>query len=32
MGPDIEDPNQKGLLPRMVEDIFGKISASTDNI
>jgi hypothetical protein len=32
MGPDIEDPQSKGLIPRLVEEIFQKISQSPDYI
>lgn len=32
MGPDIEDPELKGVIPRLVEAIFDKIEASPETL
>jgi kinesin family protein 5 len=32
MGPDIDDAQQKGLIPRLVESIFSRIAQSPDYI
>lgn len=32
MGPDIDDPEMKGLIPRMVEQLFEHIAAAPDYI
>lgn len=32
MGPDIDDAQQKGLIPRLVESIFSRIAQSPDHI
>jgi len=31
-GPDIEDPEQMGIIPRIVNNLFNKIENSFDNI
>lgn len=32
MGPDIDSSEHKGLIPRLIEEVFGRIEESAQNI